>query len=107
VENCRELWRTCSSGREGSPQRSTNIINNSSNKNSIDKNPVNNGNPNNKKTRKTTRRTTRRPADIPPIRGVSLIIALVTVIVAFVAGADPWLIAALVAVIVALASRIP
>jgi hypothetical protein len=105
--NCEELPRTCDTGRDGSSRRSTNINNNSSsNKNSIGKNPVNNGNPNNKTTRKTARKTTRRPADIPPIMGVSLIVALIAIIVVVVAGADPWVIVTLAAVVLALASRI-
>jgi cell division protein FtsW (lipid II flippase) len=45
-------------------------------------------------------------ADIPPVTGMCLVIALVAVIVAVVAGANLFLIAALAAVVVALASRI-
>jgi hypothetical protein len=101
--NCAELPRTCDTGREGSSRRSTNINNNSSDKNSIDKNPIIKRNSNNKINRKTARKL----VDIPPVTGMCLLLALVTMIVAFVAGANPFLIAALAAVVVALASKIP
>jgi Flp pilus assembly protein TadB len=94
--------------REGRLLTEEHQINNSSssNKNSIGKNPVNNGNPNNKTTRNPIRKTAQKLGDVPPITGVSLIVGMITIIVVAVAGGSPWVIVTLAMVVLVLVSRL-
>jgi Flp pilus assembly protein TadB len=93
---------TTTPGEGSSFERSTTINNGNISNRNIRKNANNRNSTSNK----INRRTTRKLGDIPPVAGMCLLLALVTIIVAFVAGGTPWVVGVLAVVVLALASRI-